>query len=638
MFGRPVGVAQNGGVRESRLPRVRASELVGRGWLNTGGRTVTLADLRGKIVLLDFWTFCCINCLHVLDELRELEEKYARRAGDRRRALAEVRARGRPGRAGRRRRALRGPPPGARRPGAGRPGRRTPRGPGRRSCVIDPEGYVVAQMAGEGHAHTIDDPGRRAGRGARGQGHAAPRRRPVRPAGAAPRARSGSPPRRSRCPTATCWSPTPGTTAWSSSRPTARRWSGASGPASAGSSTAVPTRRGSASRTGCAWCPTSCGRGSGTTCSSPTPSTTRCAACGSPTARDHRRRHRRAVHGRRGRQLPGVDDEPDEERPRAGDRRAGRRGRRVARPDAGTFVPGPRRHKLRPRGTSPGRSALGAFVVAMAGNHRCGRSTTSRARSSCSAGTMNEGLLDGPLARGVVRAAVRARRRRRRPALAGRLRDVRAALGRPGGADGAHRRRRRAVRLRPPRRPRRRGAAAAPARRRRAARRLGRRRRHLQRRGAPVRRRRGHDARHRPGRAERARRARRRLDAARRRVRRAPAHPDRAARDARRPARWTPARTARSGPSPSCRPARSRLDVVFTPAAGQKYDDRYGPSTRLLVSSTPPGLLLDGRRRRRPARPGAAPRPGRAARASCTSPRTRPPATPTPRSSTRPAT
>jgi thiol-disulfide isomerase/thioredoxin len=32
--------------------------------------------LRGKIVLLDFWTFCCINCLHVLDELRPLEEKY----------------------------------------------------------------------------------------------------------------------------------------------------------------------------------------------------------------------------------------------------------------------------------------------------------------------------------------------------------------------------------------------------------------------------------------------------------------------------------------------------------------------------------------------------------------------------------
>ena len=60
----------------ARLPRVRASELVGRGWLNTGGHDVTLADLRGKVVVLDFWTFCCINCLHVLDELRELEEQY----------------------------------------------------------------------------------------------------------------------------------------------------------------------------------------------------------------------------------------------------------------------------------------------------------------------------------------------------------------------------------------------------------------------------------------------------------------------------------------------------------------------------------------------------------------------------------
>ncbi|WP_323959435.1 redoxin domain-containing protein [Arthrobacter sp. JZ12] len=57
--------------------RVRASELVGRNWLNTGGRQLALEDLRGKIVLLDFWTFCCINCLHVLDELRPLEAKYS---------------------------------------------------------------------------------------------------------------------------------------------------------------------------------------------------------------------------------------------------------------------------------------------------------------------------------------------------------------------------------------------------------------------------------------------------------------------------------------------------------------------------------------------------------------------------------
>src|SRR5699024_6621468 len=58
--------------------KVRAPELIGRRWMNSGGKELTLADLRGKVVLLDFWTFCCINCLHVLDELRPLEEKYAK--------------------------------------------------------------------------------------------------------------------------------------------------------------------------------------------------------------------------------------------------------------------------------------------------------------------------------------------------------------------------------------------------------------------------------------------------------------------------------------------------------------------------------------------------------------------------------
>ncbi|CAM5341330.1 hypothetical protein SMICM304S_02199 [Streptomyces microflavus] len=52
-------------------------ELIGKGgWLNTGDRQYTLSELRGRIVILDFWTFCCVNCLHVLDELRELEEKH----------------------------------------------------------------------------------------------------------------------------------------------------------------------------------------------------------------------------------------------------------------------------------------------------------------------------------------------------------------------------------------------------------------------------------------------------------------------------------------------------------------------------------------------------------------------------------
>jgi hypothetical protein len=34
--------------------------------------------------------------------------------------------------------------------------------------------------------------------------------------------------------------------------------------------------------------------------------------------------------------------------------------------------------------------------------------------------------------------------------------------------------------------------------------------------------------------------------------------------------------------------------VVFAPPSGQKLDDRYGPSTYLVVSSSPPGLLVDG--------------------------------------------
>ncbi len=55
--------------------RIRAPELEGRGWLNTGGEPLTLAALRGRFVLLDFWTFCCVNCLHVLDELRPLESE-----------------------------------------------------------------------------------------------------------------------------------------------------------------------------------------------------------------------------------------------------------------------------------------------------------------------------------------------------------------------------------------------------------------------------------------------------------------------------------------------------------------------------------------------------------------------------------
>jgi DNA-binding beta-propeller fold protein YncE len=47
----------------------------GIGWINTSGR-IHIQDLRGKVVLLDFWTYCCINCHHILPDLDFLEKKY----------------------------------------------------------------------------------------------------------------------------------------------------------------------------------------------------------------------------------------------------------------------------------------------------------------------------------------------------------------------------------------------------------------------------------------------------------------------------------------------------------------------------------------------------------------------------------
>ncbi|MGE5178822.1 MAG: thioredoxin-like domain-containing protein [Bacteroidota bacterium] len=47
-------------------------------WLNTERPLSFARELRGQVVLLDFWTYCCINCMHVLPDLAYLEEKYAR--------------------------------------------------------------------------------------------------------------------------------------------------------------------------------------------------------------------------------------------------------------------------------------------------------------------------------------------------------------------------------------------------------------------------------------------------------------------------------------------------------------------------------------------------------------------------------
>ena len=47
-------------------------------WINTGGKRLSLAQLRGKVVLLDFWTFGCVNCMHVIPDLKKLEATYPR--------------------------------------------------------------------------------------------------------------------------------------------------------------------------------------------------------------------------------------------------------------------------------------------------------------------------------------------------------------------------------------------------------------------------------------------------------------------------------------------------------------------------------------------------------------------------------
>ncbi|MFI6722915.1 NHL domain-containing thioredoxin family protein [Streptomyces atratus] len=138
-----------------RRARVRAPELIGKGgWLNTGGKELTLADLRGKCVVVDFWTFCCVNCLHVLDELRELEEKHRDTVviigvhspkfvhEAEHQAVVDAVERYEvhhpvlddPELATWKQYAVRAWPT---------------------LVVIDPEGYVVAQHAGEGHAHAI---------------------------------------------------------------------------------------------------------------------------------------------------------------------------------------------------------------------------------------------------------------------------------------------------------------------------------------------------------------------------------------------------------------------------------------------------------------------------------------------------
>jgi thiol-disulfide isomerase/thioredoxin len=60
----------------SSSPRIHAPELSGGAdWFNVPA-PLSLKSLRGKVVLLDFWTYGCVNCMHILPDLRRLEDKY----------------------------------------------------------------------------------------------------------------------------------------------------------------------------------------------------------------------------------------------------------------------------------------------------------------------------------------------------------------------------------------------------------------------------------------------------------------------------------------------------------------------------------------------------------------------------------
>jgi cytochrome c biogenesis protein CcdA/thiol-disulfide isomerase/thioredoxin len=67
------------GVSAPKLPRLGAApEFVGtQRWFNTpGGRPLSLKRLRGRVVLIDFWTYTCINCLRTLPYLEAWDERY----------------------------------------------------------------------------------------------------------------------------------------------------------------------------------------------------------------------------------------------------------------------------------------------------------------------------------------------------------------------------------------------------------------------------------------------------------------------------------------------------------------------------------------------------------------------------------
>ena len=207
-------------------------------------------------MILDFWTFCCVNCLHVLDELRELEEKHRDTVvivgvhspkfvhEAEHQAVVDAVERYEvhhpvlddPELATWKQYAVRAWP----------------------TLVVDrPRGLRRRPARRRGARARHREAGRGAGGRARREGHAAPRRRPVRGAGAGRHAICASPARRCCCPTANFLvSDTTRHQLVELAADGETRACGGSAPVSAGSSTATADAAGSASRRASRCCPT----------------------------------------------------------------------------------------------------------------------------------------------------------------------------------------------------------------------------------------------------------------------------------------------------------------------------------------------------------------------------------------------
>ncbi len=533
--------------------RVRAPELTGRGWLNTAG-PLSLSDLRGRFVLLDFWTFCCVNCLHVLDELRPLEATYAEELvvvgvhspkfvheADPDALVAAVERYG------------------VHHPVLDDPELTTWSAYTARAwptlVLVDPEGYVVAQYAGEGHVHALDR--------LLAELVAEHRERGTLQPGDSPYVPPTVEPTDLRFP------------AKAVPLPDGRVLVADAGHdevvelASADGARAAPVRAGSPSPTGSACCPRTWPPRSGTTWWSPTPS------------------HH---------QLRGLTLATGEVRVLAGDGEQWMPGDGPERLSSPWDVAWWRRPGLGGDGRHPP-----AVDLRPAHRRRRGRWSAPRTRD-CSTG----------------RSTRRGSRRPRGLAAAGDrlwLADSEvSALRWVSGGEVRHRGGHRAVRLRVPRRHGRRGAAAAPARGDRAARRLGGRLRHLQRRRTPLRPGDG-ELDHAGDRARRAERGATSTASTWWWWSRPPTGSPGCRSGASAQAADFSHRTQRPVTDVA---ASVLLEAVFTPPPGQKVDDRYGPATQLMVTATPAALLRTGEgRSHRPAtHPRARPdgRGGRAAR------------------------